>query len=380
MSQYHEEEILGKAYDGRLARRLLTYLYPYRRVVGASILLLVMVSGLRLIGPYLTLVAIDRYVTTGEAKGLTSIALIYLLVLVVQFGLSFVQMDLMNWTGQKIMFDLRMEIFSHVQRLHMKYFDQNPVGRLITRMTTDVDVLNELFTAGVVSIFGDIFSLGGIVLDPDRNIVPNIRVSLSGPQNQTVNSISDGTFQFNWRKLKPGKYWVQASAAASGVSKRLMVDLTEEAPLLVELVLEPGTGSISGWIEDAAGQRLDSSTSVSDSETVEFEAQSSGSVHVKVYGYRDAKADYSMTIAVEMAEHRVRVNVIQPGWTDTPGERQFSSEEQLREGAKRLPWKRLGTPEDLGKAAAFLASDDADYVTATMMRVDGGMIAAESHA
>ncbi|MEE2839660.1 MAG: ABC transporter ATP-binding protein, partial [Acidobacteriota bacterium] len=164
MNQYHEEEILGKAYDGRLARRLLTYLYPYRRVVGASILLLVMVSGLRLIGPYLTLVAIDRYVTTGEAKGLTSIALIYLLVLVVQFGLSFVQMYLMNWTGQKIMFDLRMEIFSHVQRLHMKYFDQNPVGRLLTRMTTDVDVLNELFTAGVVSIFGDIFSLGGIVL------------------------------------------------------------------------------------------------------------------------------------------------------------------------------------------------------------------------
>ena len=164
MNQYHEEEILGKAYDGRLARRLLTYLYPYRWVVGASILLLVMVSGLRLIGPYLTLVAIDRYVTTGEAKGLTSIALIYLLVLVAQFGLSFVQMYLMNWTGQKIMFDLRMEIFSHVQRLHMKYFDKNPVGRLITRMTTDVDVLNELFTAGVVSIFGDIFSLGGIVL------------------------------------------------------------------------------------------------------------------------------------------------------------------------------------------------------------------------
>mgnify|MGYP001421448648 CR=1 FL=1 len=97
-------------------------------------------------------------------------------------------------------------------------------------------------------------SLGGIVLDPDGNIVPNIRVSLKGPQNQTVNSISDGTFQFNWRKLQPGKYWLQASAAASGVSKRLMVDLTQEAPLLVELVLEPGTGSISGWVGDVAGQ------------------------------------------------------------------------------------------------------------------------------
>lgn len=164
MNQYHEEEILGKAYDGRLARRLLTYLYPYRRVVTLSISLLVMISGLRLVGPYLTLVAIDRYVTTGNANGLTQIALVYLLVLVVQFGLSFVQMYLMNWTGQKIMYDLRMEIFSHVQKLHMKYFDQTPVGRLITRMTSDVEVLNELFTAGVVSIFGDIFSLGGIVL------------------------------------------------------------------------------------------------------------------------------------------------------------------------------------------------------------------------
>ncbi len=164
MNQYHEEEILGKAYDGRLARRLLTYLYPYRRVVTLSISLLVMISGLRLVGPYLTLVAIDRYVTTGNANGLTQIALVYLLVLVVQFGLSFVQMYLMNWTGQKIMSDLRMEIFSHVQKLHMKYFDQTPVGRLITRMTSDVEVLNELFTAGVVSIFGDIFSLGGIVL------------------------------------------------------------------------------------------------------------------------------------------------------------------------------------------------------------------------
>ena len=92
--------------------------------------------------------------------------------------------------------------------------------------------------------------------------------------------------------------------------------------------------------------------------------------------YNAAKAgmnQMAMTIAVEMAEHRIRVNVIQPGWTDTPGERQFSSEEQLREGAKKLPWKRLGTPEDLGKAAAFLASDDADYITGATLKVDGGM-------
>ena len=92
--------------------------------------------------------------------------------------------------------------------------------------------------------------------------------------------------------------------------------------------------------------------------------------------YNTAKAGMNhmaMTIAAELAEQRIRVNVIQPGWTDTPGERQFSSEEQIREGARRLPWKRLGTPEDLGKAAAFLASDDADYITGATLKVDGGM-------
>ena len=164
MNHYHEEEILGKAYDSRLARRLLKYLRPYRRVVAISILLLIIVSGLRLVGPYLTLVAIDQYIMTGDSAGLAPIALLFLLVLLFQFGVGFVQTYLMNWTGQKIMYDLRMEIFTHVQKLHMGFFDRNPVGRLITRITNDVDVLNELFTAGVVSIFGDIFTLAGIVL------------------------------------------------------------------------------------------------------------------------------------------------------------------------------------------------------------------------
>ncbi len=164
MNHYHEEEILGKAYDSRLARRLLKYLRPYRRVVAISIVLLIMVSGLRLVGPYLTLVAIDQYIMIGDSAGLTPIALLFLLVLLFQFGVGSVQTYLMNWTGQKIMYDLRMEIFTHVQKLHMGFFDRNPVGRLITRITNDVDVLNELFTAGVVSIFGDTFTLAGIVL------------------------------------------------------------------------------------------------------------------------------------------------------------------------------------------------------------------------
>jgi len=164
MNHYHEEEILGKAYDGHLARRLIRYLYPYRWIVITSVLLLLVVSGLRLVGPYLTKIAIDQHITPGKYEGLTNIALLFFCALVFQLIFSFVQTYLMNWTGQKIMYDLRMEIFSHIQRLHMGHFDRNPVGRLITRMTSDVDVLNELFTAGVISIFGDFFSLIGIVI------------------------------------------------------------------------------------------------------------------------------------------------------------------------------------------------------------------------
>lgn len=163
MNDYHEEEVLGKAYDSRLARRLFGYLRPYWGIVAFSVFLLLLVSGLQLVGPLLTERAIDYHIRNSDLDGLNRIALIYLGVLVLQFFLSFAQTYLMNWTGQRIMHDLRIQIFSHIQTLHVGYFDKNPVGRTITRITTDVDVLNELFTAGVVSIFGDIFLLAGIV-------------------------------------------------------------------------------------------------------------------------------------------------------------------------------------------------------------------------
>jgi ATP-binding cassette, subfamily B, multidrug efflux pump len=164
MTQYHEEEILGKAYDTRLARRLLKYLRPYWKVVLVSILLLLIVSALQLVGPYLTKIAIDRHIAAGDTAGLTQIALLFLAVLLLQLLVSFLQTYLMHWTGQRIMHDLRVQIFRHIQHLHTGFFDRNPVGRVITRMTTDVDVLNELFTSGVVTIFGDIFLLTGIVV------------------------------------------------------------------------------------------------------------------------------------------------------------------------------------------------------------------------
>jgi len=160
----HEEQILGKAYDARLMRRLLAYLRPYSRSAYLAIACLVAGSGLSILQPYLTKVAIDRYIRNNNFAGLNQIAALYILTLVLVFALSYGQTWLINLTGQKIMYDLRMEIFRHLQKLDVAFFDKNPVGRLMTRVTTDVDALNELFTSGVISVFDDIFTLSGIVI------------------------------------------------------------------------------------------------------------------------------------------------------------------------------------------------------------------------
>jgi len=163
MSQFHEEAALGVIYDHRLARKLLRYLYPYRYFVVVSVVLLAAVSLLRLVGPYLVKVAIDDHILKSDFSGLQGDVFLFVLVLVAQFAVGYAQTYLTNWTGQQIMADLRRQIFRHVQELDVSFFDRTPVGRIITRMTNDVDVLNELFTSGVVNIVGDLVSLLGIV-------------------------------------------------------------------------------------------------------------------------------------------------------------------------------------------------------------------------
>ena len=175
-----EEEVLGKAYDSRLMARLLKYLRPYRWQVAIALVSILLKSFADVLGPYLTKVAIDRYLAPKEAPtavssgiwswlsphaitGIAQIAAIYVGLLVFSFLLEFLQTYYMQWTGQKVMFDLRRQIFRHLQRLHVAFFDKNPVGRLVTRVTTDVDALNEMFTSGVVSIFEDLFVLFGIL-------------------------------------------------------------------------------------------------------------------------------------------------------------------------------------------------------------------------
>jgi ATP-binding cassette, subfamily B, multidrug efflux pump len=174
-----EEEILGKAYDSRLMARLLKYLRPYRWQVAIALVSIFLKAFADVLGPYLIKVAIDRYLAPTPAAvvssgvwswlspspmiGIAQIAAIYVGLLTGSFLLEFLQTYYMQWTGQKVMFDLRSQIFRHLQRLHVAFFDKNPVGRLVTRVTTDVDALNEMFTSGVVSIFEDFFVLVGIV-------------------------------------------------------------------------------------------------------------------------------------------------------------------------------------------------------------------------
>ncbi len=160
----NEEQILGKAYDARLMRRLLTYIRPYRGSAYLAIVCLLLGSAFSVVQPYLTKVAIDRYIRNDNLSGLNQVAVLYIVTLILVFGLSFAQTWLINLMGQKIMCDLRMEIFRHLQRLDVAFFDKNPVGRLMTRVTTDVDALNELFTAGVISVFEDVFMLSGIII------------------------------------------------------------------------------------------------------------------------------------------------------------------------------------------------------------------------
>ena len=159
----HDDEVIGKAYDSRLMRRLIGYLRPYRTRVMFAVATIVGGAMLQLAPPYLTKIVIDQYIPARDLSGLTIIATLYLTTLVASFTFEYVQTWTMQVTGQRVMFDLRMQVFSHLQRLDLRFYDRNPVGRLMTRVTTDVDVLNELFTSGVVSIFGDAFTLVGIM-------------------------------------------------------------------------------------------------------------------------------------------------------------------------------------------------------------------------
>jgi ATP-binding cassette subfamily B multidrug efflux pump len=195
-STQQDDDVVGKAYDSRLMRRLITYLYPYKWACILSIVAILLKAAADVLGPYLTMVAVDLYLKpaadstpqaaavdaasgvaahpwlahwlspwagAGAWTGISELAGIWLAAMIFSYGLEALQTWLMQWTGQKVMFDMRRQIFRHMQQMHIGFFDRNPVGRLVTRLTTDVDAINEMFTSGVFAIFEDVFVLAAIV-------------------------------------------------------------------------------------------------------------------------------------------------------------------------------------------------------------------------
>ena len=158
-----EEEDLGKVYDRVLMQRLLAYLKPYWLEVALIVLLMIGYSASEILLPYLTQIGIDNHIQPGNLQGLETIAIYYVLVLVARFIFTYFEEYRMEMVGQKAMYDMRMSLFSHLQRLDVRFFDTNPVGRLMTRVMGDVEVLRELFTSGVITLFGNLFHIFGIM-------------------------------------------------------------------------------------------------------------------------------------------------------------------------------------------------------------------------
>ena len=161
-TQTHDDDILGKAYDRKLMRRLLVYTRPYRPLMYGAFVLLCFEGALQVVGPLLTRRVIDVAVPTHNMRIVVVSTVLFVLALLAEFALSYTQTWLTSLLGQRVMRDIRMQIFDHLQRLSVAFFDRNPAGRLITRVTSDVETLNELFTAGVVSGLGDLFTLVAI--------------------------------------------------------------------------------------------------------------------------------------------------------------------------------------------------------------------------
>ncbi len=159
----NEEEILGKAYDASLMKRLLKYLRPYKWHVALGIVMSIAVSAMEAIRPYFTKIAVDENIARGDKHGLLMTVLAFLGVLILRGVIQYFNAYLTQWIGQKTIFDLRMEVFEHLQNLGLKFFDKNPIGRLITRVTNDIEVLNEMFSSGIVMVFSDVFTIIGIL-------------------------------------------------------------------------------------------------------------------------------------------------------------------------------------------------------------------------
>ncbi len=160
----YEKEGQDKQLDWKTASKLFKYVRPYKTLLVLTIFLLLITALLQIAGPYLIKVAIDNYITPGKLDGLLYIVLLYGAIILVEFLIRYFQQYMTEYLGQKIMYDMRMDIFNHVHKMEMSFFDKNPVGRVLTRITTDVQALNEMLSSGIVTLFGDIFMIVGVMI------------------------------------------------------------------------------------------------------------------------------------------------------------------------------------------------------------------------
>ncbi|WP_224984009.1 ABC transporter ATP-binding protein [Geomonas agri] len=171
----YEDETVGKVYDRRLMGRFVAYILPYRRRLVTALLVLPLIAASKLAQPWIIKVAIDEHIVKGRMEGLPALAAAFLAVIFAESILMFTQVYLLQWVGQRVMYDIRVKLFSHIQRLSTRFFDQTPVGSLVSRLTSDIEVLGEMFAAGIVTVVGDILVLAGIV---GIMLWMNVRLSL----------------------------------------------------------------------------------------------------------------------------------------------------------------------------------------------------------
>jgi ATP-binding cassette subfamily B protein len=259
-----DDEIVGKVYDGRLMRRLLTYLAPYKVQTALSALAILLKAATDVLGPFLTKVAVDTYMshTPGEKiswlgrhlsprpmTGITQIAALYLSALGVSFILEFFQTYLMQWTGQKIMFDLRSQIFRHIQRMSPSFFDRNPVGKLVTRVTSDVDALNEMFTSGVLAIFEDVFVLLFIVIIMLRMSWPLALLTLAViPGILFLTSVFRKSVRESYRRIRKNIAKINAFTQEH-VSGMSIVQLFNREPRAYEEFVDVNKQHMAAWTD-----------------------------------------------------------------------------------------------------------------------------------
>ncbi|MBJ6748652.1 ABC transporter ATP-binding protein [Geomonas anaerohicana] len=171
----YEDETVGKVYDRRLMGRFFAFILPYRRMLVTALLVLPLIAASKLAQPWIIKVAIDEHIVKGRMEGLPALAAGFLAVIFAESILMFAQVYLLQWVGQRVMYDIRVKLFSHIQRLSTRFFDQTPVGSLVSRLTSDIEVLGEMFAAGIVTVVGDILVLAGIV---GIMLWMNVRLSL----------------------------------------------------------------------------------------------------------------------------------------------------------------------------------------------------------